>query len=205
MSVRVRLPRAERREQILRAALKVFVRGGYHGTHVDHVIQEAGIARGTFYLHFKSKHEVFAALVDRMLAVFLDAALPDPEEFTQGDDPRATAERMLFASYRQVLATLSEHRALAQLFFDEAVGADKGFIKQRNQHFRTWHMRVSDRLNHFVKAGIARSDLDVEVFAEMVIGMVERLMRRYLFARKRPDLDRLARALVAIEMDGLTP
>ena len=116
---RTRLAKEERREQILTAALEVFGRGGYHGTHVDHVIRAAGVARGTFYLYYKSKHDVFAALVERMLKIFLDArpALPEPQIRTPAD-----AETVLRASYTALFTTFRKHRELCRLLFDEAVG-----------------------------------------------------------------------------------
>ena len=87
---RTRLAKDDRRAQLLAAAERAFLRGGYHGTHVDDVIREAGIARGTFYLHFESKHAVFSALVDRMLTIFL-AAKPVGQP---GSDQQILAARL---------------------------------------------------------------------------------------------------------------
>lgn len=197
---RKNLTKEARREQILQAALKAFTKGGYHGTHVDHVIGEAGIARGTFYLHFESKHDVFAALVDRTLDLILDAgpAGEEPEISSPAD-----AEAILRASYETVLTTFHEHRKLVRLLFEEAVGLEKGFRKKLEKHFEVWHQRVAYTLDYFVKRGAARKGLDVEVTAEMVLGMVERLTRRYLFTAKKPDIARLVDALVSFELGGI--
>ncbi len=191
-----------RREQILDAALTAFCRGGYHGTHVAHVIREAGVARGTFYLYFDSKHEVFAALVDRMLRIFLDARPegPNPEVRTEAD-----AEAVLRRSYRTVLSTFREHRRLCRLLFDEAVGIDKGFADRLAKHYRAWHARVRDTLADFAARGVARRDLDADLTADLVLGMVERLTRRHLFAERAPSIERLVDALVAFEMRGILP
>lgn len=197
---RTRLLPAARREQILAAALQVFGRGGYHSTHVDHVIRKAGVARGTFYLYFKSKHEVFAALVERMLTIFLEARppLPEPEVRNLRD-----AEALLALSYRTLFQTFRQHRELCRLLFDEAVGIDKGFAELLARHFAVWHERVASTFRLFVDRGVARSDLDLEVTPDLVLGMVERLTRRYLFAEPEPDLDRLVGALVAFELRGI--
>ncbi|MDJ0523090.1 MAG: TetR/AcrR family transcriptional regulator [Planctomycetota bacterium] len=194
------LKREARREQILAAALKAFSRGGYHGTHVADVIAEADIARGTFYLHFQSKHDVFAALVDRTLAILLDVR-------PAGEEPpvrrRADAEAILRASYATVLETIHEHRQLMRLLFDEALGIDKGFRKQLDQHFGVWHERIVQTLAFFQERGVARADLDVEVTGQLALGMVERLARRYLFGARKPDIPRLVDALVAFELRGI--
>ncbi|MHC5011695.1 MAG: TetR/AcrR family transcriptional regulator [Planctomycetota bacterium] len=199
---RQNLPKGERRERLLDAALKAFVRTGYHGTHVEQIVKEAGVARGTFYLHFKSKHDVFETLVDRMLAIFLDARPLEPEpEINSLED----AETVLRRSYGAVLSTFREHRKLARLLFDEAVGIDKGFRKKLSNHYRQWHTRVSQLMDIVVQKGVARRDLDVEVTSEMVLGMVERLARRYIFQGEGVDVDRLVDALVRFELNGIQP
>ena len=196
---RRRLAPEARREEILEAAVKVFVRGGYHGTHVSHVIQEAGVARGTFYLYFESKHAVFEALVDRMLSIFLDARseTPDPEVRTLVD-----AEALLRISYRAVFETFRRHRQLCRLLFDEAVGADKGFADRLAKHYLAWHGRIAATLRLFVERGVARKGLDAEVSAELILGAVERATRRYVLPDKAPDLERLIDAIVALELRG---
>ena len=191
-----------RREQILAAALKVFGRGGYHGTHVEHVIREAGVARGTFYLHFESKHAVFAALVERMLTIFLEARPPTAEGELHG---LADAERILRDSYGTLFETFRKHRHLCRLLFDEAVGLNKGFAQLLDDHFRRWHERIQQTFTYFRERGVARKDLDLDVTPELVLGMVERLARRYLFPDRAPDMERLVTAIVELELRGIQP
>ncbi|NUO53388.1 MAG: TetR/AcrR family transcriptional regulator, partial [Polyangiaceae bacterium] len=57
-------PAPERRQQILDSAKQVFAKRGYHDTNISHICEDLGIARGTLYQYFKSKHEVFAAIVE---------------------------------------------------------------------------------------------------------------------------------------------
>jgi AcrR family transcriptional regulator len=56
-------PPEARRPAILEAARQVFARHGYAGTTVDHIAEEAGIAKGTVYLYFRSKEEIYLAAV----------------------------------------------------------------------------------------------------------------------------------------------
>ncbi len=53
----------ERQEQILNAAVAVIVRLGYDKTTMNDIADEAGVSRGTVYLYFKGKAELFEALV----------------------------------------------------------------------------------------------------------------------------------------------
>lgn len=60
-----RLPRAQRREQILAAATRAFARGGYAATGLDDVAEAAGVTHVILYRHFTSKNELYRAVLDR--------------------------------------------------------------------------------------------------------------------------------------------
>src|ERR1700719_3973000 len=64
----------DKRDRILDAAQKLFVRYGVKRTSIDDVAREAGIAKGTVYLSFKTKAELFAAIADRLCASTLTDA-----------------------------------------------------------------------------------------------------------------------------------
>ena len=62
---------ADKREAILRAAIKVFAGKGYFNSKVADIAGEAGIADGTVYLYFKSKDEILHSIFDRAMAEFI--------------------------------------------------------------------------------------------------------------------------------------
>jgi len=53
-----------RRREILAAAQRCFSRNGFHTTTTADIVREAGVSQGTFYLYFKTKDDVIAALAD---------------------------------------------------------------------------------------------------------------------------------------------
>ncbi|GAB3644483.1 TetR/AcrR family transcriptional regulator [Glycomyces tarimensis] len=61
-----RLKRAERREQILDAAISAFSRTGYAATSLDDVAAAAGISRAILYRHFESKAQLYRQVLDRV-------------------------------------------------------------------------------------------------------------------------------------------
>lgn len=60
----VRLPRRERRAQLLASALEVFVAQGYHAAAMDDIADRAGVSKPVLYQHFPSKLELYLALLD---------------------------------------------------------------------------------------------------------------------------------------------
>jgi AcrR family transcriptional regulator len=57
----------ERRQQILAAAMTCFMRKGYHQATMDDIVVESGLSKGTLYWYFKSKKELFLALVQSIM------------------------------------------------------------------------------------------------------------------------------------------
>lgn len=65
---RQQIPRDERAGDLLAAATEQFLAKGYVGTTMADISAAAGVARGNVYWYFKSKDEIFAAVMDRMLS-----------------------------------------------------------------------------------------------------------------------------------------
>src|SRR5262249_16785460 len=84
----------ERETQILDAAAAVIVRIGYDKSTMSDIADEAGVSRGTVYLYFKGKDELFEALVYReymqYAQIWLDYVEADPRGGTLGGVYRAT-------------------------------------------------------------------------------------------------------------------
>lgn len=72
-----RMPRSQRRAQILDAAQQVFVESGYHLAVMDEIADRAGVSKPVLYQHFPSKLELYLALIDaftdEMLGLLRDA------------------------------------------------------------------------------------------------------------------------------------
>lgn len=60
----VRMPRPQRREHLLEAAIRAFCRTGFSDTSVDAIASEAGISRVILYRHFESKTEIYRAALE---------------------------------------------------------------------------------------------------------------------------------------------
>lgn len=82
---------AERRNEILDVAERLFCTRGYDNTSTNDILAEIGIARGTLYYHFKSKEDILDAMIDRIL-----------------DDITAKASRIALDESRPVLERLTK-------------------------------------------------------------------------------------------------
>ncbi len=101
--------RADARDRIERAALRVFARSGYAGSSVRDVAREAGVAQGLLYNYYAGKSELLAAIMRRAMA---DVA----ESFAAAQINASPAEQLahlIHAAFRLV----PEHLEFWQLLY----------------------------------------------------------------------------------------
>jgi len=121
-----RLPAAQRREQLLDVAAQLFSTRGYAGATTAQIAKEAGITEPIIYRHFKSKRDLFVALIERTGKQTLDQWERDLKGV---DDPGARLMKIIGENpmvseegrdgYRVLLQSISEvedeliHKAVA--------------------------------------------------------------------------------------------
>lgn len=72
----------EKQERIIEAAEKLFARFGHKKTSIDEIAQQAGLGKGTIYLYFRSKDELYLAIVRK----FGNALMAAMKEAAEGAD-----------------------------------------------------------------------------------------------------------------------
>jgi TetR/AcrR family transcriptional regulator of autoinduction and epiphytic fitness len=99
----------ERREQIKRAALKVFAYRGISGTKMSMIAAEAGISQGLSYRYFNSKEEIFTLLIQEALEE-AQAAIRNLSHLpgTPIQQIRAFSENMLDESHKHIFLLLRQ-------------------------------------------------------------------------------------------------
>jgi AcrR family transcriptional regulator len=115
LSIRKRLPAAERREIIEREATEVFAERGYHGAGMDEIARRSGVTPPVVYDHFDSKLDLHRRLLERTR----DELLAMWTEQLAGDEPaELRIPRALDAWARYV----EGHPYAARMFFQETTG-----------------------------------------------------------------------------------
>jgi len=175
-ALRAQARREQRRSTILAAATRVFKEKGYHATSVNDIIDSAQIARGTFYLYFTSKREVFAELS----ATFLDLIRGSVRKISldpADDEPLA----QMRANFRRVMNTVLAHADLATVM----LRSDGGDAEARAQ-LDLFYQQVIGLIGQAVRVGHALGfarDCDVHVIAVAALAGLKEVLGRMLDAR----------------------
>ncbi len=100
------------REKIVSSAMELFARKGFDKTTVDEIVAKAGVAKGTFYLYFKSKDDLIKELTFETMPIMAMPSLNDP--YITVSFP--TLESYLLQLGKEFLEFYSENYR-AQIFF----------------------------------------------------------------------------------------
>lgn len=137
------LSKEARRGQLLNAAVKAFGEKGYHQTQVADIIAAAGVARGTFYLHFKSKREIFDCIMDDLFAQVRDEVRSLPREAVN------EIPSQLMGNIQRVINLFLDRPVLAKLLFSASVGLDD----EQDERLRHFYQQLLELIRRGLKQG----------------------------------------------------
>ncbi len=163
----VRLPAAERRQQLVDTALALFAERGLHGTSMDDIADAAGVTKPVLYQHFASKRALFLELLDDVGKSLL-ASIAAATAGAAG--PREQVEAGLTA-YFQFVA--DHHSSFVLLFGDGS---------RRDAEFASAVEDVESVIADFI-AGLIDADLEDEhraLLAHAIVGLAEGASRRWV-------------------------
>lgn len=180
---------AERKPQIIEAAMKVFALKGFAAARMEDIAQEAGLSIGGVYWYFKGKDEVIVGIMQAII----DADVKGLRELL--DASGTVCERL--AQY--VRATIAEAIETTPLAY-ELYGLAQRDAKVR-KHIRLFFTTYRDVLAEFVKQGIARSEfhvVDVNLVATTLAALYEGMLEMAMLDPKSVDAE--ATLLAALDL-----
>jgi TetR/AcrR family transcriptional regulator, repressor for uid operon len=159
--------KTETREKIVDAAIVTFSKHGYDRTKMDDIAETANLSKGTLYLYFKSKEELFYAISENNIKALKEQL---SVLFTKSEDLILDSQKF-YVNFRKA----SEQ-------------SDKVFLEtiaesSRNQRLREmlYHQRmkvldiVTEYLKLQIKKGFFRSDIDIDAVAVGLVSIYDGL------------------------------
>lgn len=187
-----RLPREERRAQVLRAALEVFVAQGYHTAAMDDIAERAGVSKPVLYQHFPGKLDLYVALLDDGIAVLLDTL--------------RTAIEATSDNKQRVRGAISAYFA----FVDDADGAYRLVFESdlTNEPAVRYRVEAADDecsllLGRVIAEDTGLSSAQAELLASGLLGMAQIAARRWLRGEPRMSRDAAVDLIAGLGWRGI--
>jgi AcrR family transcriptional regulator len=160
------------KEKILEKSFGLFLKNSYDSVTLQLIEEEANVSRGAIYYHFKSKEEIFYAVVDTFL-------LPAFSSYSMiSDDEKRTLREMIYASikFRQshinYLKDITSFKLTDYYFFKfifQAVEHYEDFREQVNllteKEFNGWRNVIQQAMRN----GEIRADIDLDFVAQSFV------------------------------------
>ncbi len=190
------MERSQRRHQLLEAALACFSDKGYQSTHVSHIIDRAGVARGTFYQYFDGKQSIFKELVDDMFGR-LDSVLPRIDAAT-GLAPLD----QLRGNLEHFVGVLLKRPDLTRLLLSQAAVSDMDVAHRLQAFYRDLAGMLEQSLELGRQLGLVR-DVDAMLVARALMGAVKEIFWEMATEGADYDEQRIADALWDLALHGV--
>lgn len=196
----------DRRTQLMQIALEKFARLGYHQTKISDIVQEAGVAQGTFYWHFKSKEAIALEIIEtgkeQLLQVIAQGYRQDPGDITD----MVKASEALFT---RLFNFAAENRHLMEILL-MGNGADQTIRKRISATRNAMEQAFRRNIERAIELQMLPEGIEVELRAALLMSMCDGLLSRWLFGSEdihskvaEASAQQLASELANFEFYGL--
>jgi TetR/AcrR family fatty acid metabolism transcriptional regulator len=170
----------KKRRAIIRASLRVFARKGYETSALDEVAREAHLAKGTLYLYFKDKEDLYFQV---MLSVLERLEIYVGQQTKPSHNPLEKMEALA----RGQISFLTDNPNYLSLFMVAFSPQMATVHKRIMEPLFEKRKRLSEYLHEIVEEGKAggfiRGDIDTRDVVFSYMGMVNQAMQSVFFAR----------------------
>jgi AcrR family transcriptional regulator len=157
-----RLPRDQRRIQLLDAASEVFASKGYHAAAMDDIAEAAGVSKPVLYQHFPSKLDLYLALLDQSCDRLVEV-VEDALASTEDNADRVIATVAAF--YEFVSSDSNEFRFV----FESDLTGD-GAVQRRLSRV---HDEISDAIAEVIAGDTSLPRQQAKLLAVSLVGIAQ--------------------------------
>ncbi len=190
---------SDKRARILRAAVKVFARKGFHNARVAEIARSAGVADGTIYLYFKNKEDLLISLFEEHVGQL-------NRDLRQSLDGLETTDERIRHVVRVQLGHIQEQRDLAEVL-SVTLRQSNRFLRQfAAPTFSEYLDIIAEVVTKGQERGEVRRDVSPRVVARALFGALDGLLLTWALGRSPASrLERGAEQVADIIVRGLTP
>ena len=187
----------DKRERILRAAIKVFARKGFHATRVNEIAKAAGVADGTIYLYFKNKDDVLVCIFEDRITRLLEVLRRELERSPSFE------ERMRRIVGLQ-LGLLEGQRDLAEVITVNLRQSSKLLKQYATPLFVEYLEVLASVIADGQREGVVRTDAHPRILARALFGALDGVALTWALGGAEPGtLTKAAVQITSVFLDGI--
>lgn len=177
------MDKANKREDILNSALRLFLEKGFNATSIEEITRLAGVSKGSFYTYFQSKEE----LLNEVIRLFLDAATKRSSSFLEGKTDKPLEALKAFFDLNLELA-----KEYASNIFTLIREVSFAPIQTREKLTASFGKLVEERIREFIyniKGSCDESDITI------LLGTIVNFWMKFIFEKEVPTSKELSERL----------
>ena len=187
-----------RREEILTAAITVFSQKGYHDTSISDLIEKAEIARGTFYLYFENKRQIFDSILDNLL-LEIDRCIKTIEIGTDRPNPLD----QLRANLTRIFTLFVENPELSKILLRHATGPDEESDQKITEFYSNSAYKIEEALRLGIKMNLVR-ECDPKITSYCILGSIREVIEHITLShRDVSEIDTIVEEVLGFGLMGL--
>ncbi len=189
----------QRREEILISSAALFSRRGFHAVTVDDIAQEAGLSKGTIYLYFAHKEEIFSSLIKRLtdeLNTNLQTAISENIDFRQ-------KLRNLVITYMRFF---EENETFFKIFQSEKSHLSLASKSEMHDYAHAAFHSFYGIMQSVIREGISRRllrEVNIDHATKVLRGIINSFTFHRVFIEKKEEVDVEVDAIIDIFMNGV--
>ena len=172
--------------QILEAAEKIFAKKGFYTTTMEEVAKEARLAKGTIYLYFDSKEDLFFSVTERKLDILLNKI---EEELKKSNLPSQRIRRVI-AVHLKFLEENGDFFKIMQGFSGSLKEKLEKKLKDRVIQKQSYYIEILDKL---IQEAINKKEvklLDSRKLAVILMGIIHSLTLYWISKKEKDSLSK---------------
>lgn len=165
--------KAETRQALIEAALKLFAENGYRGTSVRKLASAAGVTTGAFYSNFRGKRDIYIAILEEITSAIQQIVDQLAREIITVMKSRSQGQmeyELLRRPIELLVAGASRKDSLLQILRREGLGRDPEFQREIDRVWERLVEVVKRALDMYIEAGFAKP-YDTLLVARAVVPM----------------------------------
>lgn len=188
-----RMPREQRREQVMSVARSVFMDRGYHAAGMDEIAEAAGVSKPVLYQHFPSKLELYLALLDGGIDELLSAA--DTALASTSDN-----KERVRATMRAYFSFVADRNSAFRLVFESDV-MNESAVRERVDRV---HEAIASKIADVISTDTGLSNDQAMMLGSGLQGLAQVAATRWLTAGQADmPLDEAADLVSALAWRGI--